>query len=111
MIQGLAAGNAVEGLAAGIRWPGSNWPNIPVAADDVNELSDDISFGCEEGTFPPAGGRPPVGWIRAAQADLFACRLQDTDAFVYDYADILGADDGSASTAIRRSMTPRPTAW
>ena len=46
VIQGLAEGNAVEGLAAGIRLAGEQLAeHFPVAADDVNELSDDISFG------------------------------------------------------------------
>ena len=46
VIEGLAEGNAVEGLAAGIRLAGEQLAaHFPIAADDVNELSDDISFG------------------------------------------------------------------
>ena len=46
VIAGLAAGKAGEGLAAGIRLAGEQLSaHFPVADDDVNELSDDISFG------------------------------------------------------------------
>lgn len=46
VIAGLAEGKAGEGLAAGIRLAGEQLAaHFPVADDDVNELSDDISFG------------------------------------------------------------------
>ena len=47
VIAGLSqAGKAGEGLAAGIRLAGEQLSaHFPVADDDVNELSDDISFG------------------------------------------------------------------
>ena len=46
VIAGLAEGKAGEGLAAGIRLAGEQLAaHYPVADDDVNELSDDISFG------------------------------------------------------------------
>ena len=46
VITGLAHGKAGEGLAAGIRLAGEQLStHFPVADDDVNELSDDISFG------------------------------------------------------------------
>ena len=46
VIAGLAEGKAGEGLTAGIRLAGEQLAaHFPVADDDVNELSDDISFG------------------------------------------------------------------
>ena len=46
VIAGLSEGKAGEGLAAGIRLAGEQLAaHFPVADDDVNELSDDISFG------------------------------------------------------------------
>ena len=46
VIAGFAEGKAGEGLAAGIRLAGEQLAaHFPVADDDVNELSDDISFG------------------------------------------------------------------
>ena len=46
VIAGLADGKAGAGLAAGIRLAGAQLSaHFPVAEDDVNELSDDISFG------------------------------------------------------------------
>ena len=46
VIAGLSEGKAGKGLAAGIRLAGEQLAaHFPVADDDVNELSDDISFG------------------------------------------------------------------
>ena len=46
VITGLSQGKPGEGLAAGIRLAGEQLSaHFPVAEDDVNELSDDISFG------------------------------------------------------------------
>ena len=46
VVRGLAEGKAGEGLAAGIRLAGAQLSiHFPVAEDDVNELSNDISFG------------------------------------------------------------------
>ena len=46
VIAGLSEGKSGEGLAAGIRLAGEQLAaHFPVADDDVNELSDDISFG------------------------------------------------------------------
>jgi uncharacterized membrane protein len=44
--QGLAAGRPAAALSDGIRMAGEQLAAFfPVAADDINELSDDISFG------------------------------------------------------------------
>ena len=46
VISGLAEGKAGKGMASGIRMAGEQLAaHFPVAADDVNELSDEISFG------------------------------------------------------------------
>ena len=46
VIVGLAAGNPAEGLAAGIRLAGQQLSaHFPLEANDINELSNDISFG------------------------------------------------------------------
>ena len=46
VIAGLAAGNPSEGLASGIRLAGQQLSaHFPLEANDINELSNDISFG------------------------------------------------------------------
>ena len=46
VIAGMAAGNPAEGLASGIRLAGQQLSNhCPLEANDINELSNDISFG------------------------------------------------------------------
>ena len=46
VIAGLAAGNLSEGLASGIRLAGQQLSaHFPLEANDINELSNDISFG------------------------------------------------------------------
>jgi len=46
VIVGLAAGNPAEGLASGIRLAGQHLSaHFPLEANDINELSNDISFG------------------------------------------------------------------
>ena len=46
VIVGLAAGNPAEGLASGIRLAGQYLSaHFPLEANDINELSNDISFG------------------------------------------------------------------
>ena len=45
-------------------WPETNWPNIsPWRRTTSSNCRTTSASGHEEGTFPPAGGRPPVGWI------------------------------------------------
>ena len=46
VVGGLAEGKPAEGLASGIRLAGQQLStHFPVKANDVNELSNDISFG------------------------------------------------------------------
>ena len=46
VIAGLVAGNPSEGLASGIRLAGQQLSaHFPLEANDINELSNDISFG------------------------------------------------------------------
>ena len=46
VIVGLAAGNPAVGLASGIRLAGQQLSaHFPLEANDINELSNDISFG------------------------------------------------------------------
>ena len=46
VIAGLAAGNPAEGIASGIRLAGQQLStHFPVEENDINELSNDISFG------------------------------------------------------------------
>ena len=46
VIAGLAEGNPAAGLSAGIRLAGQQLStHFPVEANDINELSNDISFG------------------------------------------------------------------
>lgn len=46
VIAGLAGGNPAEGIASGIRLAGQQLStHFPVEENDINELSNDISFG------------------------------------------------------------------